>query len=313
MGLPSAVEFGGPGVFKVGSSVAKTGNNSSAYPAISASGRVVAFASIASNLVPGTSNHWWRIFVRDRVAHRTERVDVSSAGAPATGDADPFVAISADGRFVAFTSRSPNLVAGATSGHLNVFVRDRWARTTELVSVGRQRAQANASSLGQSISANGRYVAFASDASNLVANDTNDTGDVFVRDRRARKTVRVSVAGDGAQAESSLSGSDHPAISADGRYVAFTSGAPNLVANDTNGCGDVFVRDLIAGTTERVSVSSDGEQSRGCSWGPSISANGRFVAFVSDPNLVGDPKFDYYSVYVHDRVTGNTELDQALE
>jgi len=122
-------------------------------------------------------------------------------------------------------------------------------------------------------------VAFDSAATNLVAGDTNDTHDVFVRDRQTGRTMRVSVASDGAQ------GNGHsfsPSISADGRYVAFYSYADNLVAGDTNSCYDVFVRDRQTGRTTRVSVASNGKQGNGSSDYPSISADGRYVPFESD-------------------------------
>ncbi|MDT7943806.1 MAG: hypothetical protein RQ985_04565, partial [Dehalococcoidia bacterium] len=135
-----------------------------------------------------------------------------------------------------------------------------------------------------SISADGRYVAFESIASNLVPGDTNGVSDVFVHDRLTGQTTRVSVASDGTQGHSA---SDHPSISADGRYVAFESFASNLVPGDTNGKRDVFVHDRLTGQTARVSVASDGTQGNGDSIYPSISADGRYVAFVSGAsNLV---------------------------
>lgn len=150
--------------------------------------------------------------------------------------------------------------------------------TTLLVSL--VSGEPNSSSFNSAISATGRHVAFDSIASNLVAGDTNALGDVFVRDTQTRITRRVSLGPAGAQAaggDSSL-----PAISADGRYVAFASGATNLVPGDGNGQSDVFVRDVLEGTTIRVSVDESGNQvATGPSLGPSLSADGRFVAFVS--------------------------------
>jgi Tol biopolymer transport system component len=160
-------------------------------------------------------------------------------------------AISADGRFVAFRSFASNLVAGDTNGSYDVFVRDRRAQVTRRVSVGPGGQQANRYSFAPAISAHGRFVAFRSLASNLVAGDTNGTEDVFVRDRRAQVTRRVSVGPGGQQANFS---SGEPAISAHGRFVAFDSGASNLVAGDTNNKWDVFVRDRVAQVTRRVSV-----------------------------------------------------------
>jgi len=168
----------------------------------------------------------------------TKRVSVDSHGAQDNGQSlKP--AISANGRFVAFDSSASNLVAGDTNGAFDVFVRDRKAGKTRRVSVDSHGAQGNGDSGGPAISANGRFVAFTSLASNLVAGYTNGAFDLFVRDRKAGKTRRVSVDPHGAQGNGE---SLNPAISADGRFVAFRSSASNLVAGDTNGAADVFVR-----------------------------------------------------------------------
>ncbi len=171
-------------------------------------------------------------------------------------------AVSASGRYVAFTSSADDLVAGDTNRSLDVFVRDRGTGRTERVSVRTDGGQARRSGAGSgqaAISGDGRFVAFASAASNLVAGDTNHATDVFLRDRVAGNTVRVSVGSGGAQ---SRGPSGLPAISVDGRVVAFVSAARNLVARDTNRAPDVFVRDLAKHTTERVSVSALGAQVR---------------------------------------------------
>jgi hypothetical protein len=146
------------------------------------------------------------------------------------------------------------------------------------------------------ISADGRYVAFGSYASNLVPEDTNHVSDVFVRDMQAGITSRASVASDGAQANAA---SFSVAISADGRYVTFDAGASNLVAGDTNGVWDVFMRDRQAGTTSRVSVSADGAQANAYSYAPAISADGQYVAVVSyASNLVADDTNNTNDVFV---------------
>ena len=176
--------------------------------------------------------------MRDRQAGTTRRVSISSTGTQAN-DASDSPSISADGRYVAFHSDATNLVAGDTNGASDIFVRDRQAGTTTRVSVSSAESQGNDDSYNPSISADGRSVAFQSDASNLVANDTNGTSDIFVRDRQAGTTRRVSISSTGTQGNNN---SDAPSISADGRYVAFPSDATNLVANDTNGTSDVFVR-----------------------------------------------------------------------
>ncbi|MGZ4664922.1 MAG: TolB family protein, partial [Frankiaceae bacterium] len=150
--------------------------------------------------------------------------------------------VSANGRYVAFISGAANLVPGDTNTESDVFVRDRRAGTTTRVSVSNTGAQANGYSYEVAVSANGRYVAFDSNATNLVPGDTNDAQDVFVRDRRAGTTTRVSVSNSGAQGNG---GSGDPAVSANGRYVAFNSFATNLVPGDTNDARDVFVRDRV--------------------------------------------------------------------
>ncbi len=214
-------------------------NNGSYIPAISADGRFVAFYSAASNLVPGDTNMAFDVFVRDRLAGVTRRVSVGAGGQGNDSSGNP--AISADGRFVAFGSSASNLVAGDTSGTGGVFVRDRLAGVTWRVSVGVGGQASNGSGFHPAISADGRFVAFESSASNLVAGDTNRAEDVFVRDRLAGVTRRVSVGASGQANGPSFS----PAISPNGRSVAFGSSASNLVRGDTNGAFDVFVRDPL--------------------------------------------------------------------
>jgi Tol biopolymer transport system component len=214
-------------------------------------------------------------------------------------------AISADGRFVAFQSEASNLVAGDTNGVGDVFVRDRKLQVTERISVGPGGQQANGNSHSPAISANGRFVAFLSGASNLVAGDTNGIGDVFVRDRVAQVTRRISVGPGGQQANR---GSQDTAISADGRFVAFISFASNLVAGDTNGIGDVFVRDRVAQVTERISVGPGGQQANRASLDTAISAHGRFVAFRSSATiLVAGDTNGHADVFVRDRVAQLTQ------
>jgi Tol biopolymer transport system component len=228
----------------------------------------------------------------------TTRMPVGPAGLQANGNSfQP--KISADGRYVAFASNASNLVAGDTNGHADVFVRDRVAQVTRLVSVGPGGLQANSASFFPAISADGRFVVFTSNASNLVAGDTNTTDDVFVRDLVAQVTQRVSVGPLGRQDNND---SFDPVISADGRFVAFTSFATNLVPRDTNGNLDVFVRDRARQVTRRVSLGPGPQQANGNSVEPAISANGRFVAFGSAAsNLVAGDTNDHIDVFVRDR------------
>src|SRR5439155_1444704 len=217
------------------------GNSDSFAPSISADGCFVAFASFASNLVSGDTNGAPDVFVHDRLTGATERVSVASDGTQAQGnDRQSAPSISADGRFVAFDSFASSLVSGDTTGLLDVFVHDRLTGATVRVTLASDNTQGNDSSEAASISADGRFVAFASFASNLVSNDTNATVDSFVHDRLTGATRRVSVGSDGIQGNGGSL--EKPSISADGRFVAFASFASNLVSSDTNGAQDVFVR-----------------------------------------------------------------------
>ena len=239
------------------------------------------------------------------LAQTTERVSLATGGAEAIGGDSYPPAISADGRFVVFASGATNLVSGDTNAAYDIFVHDRQTGTTERVSVATGGGQANSTSYDPAISADGRFVAFYSYATNLVSGDTNGATDVFVHDRQTGTTERVSVATGGGQATGS---SYIPAISADGRFVAFYSLAPDLVSGDTNGKTDVFVHDRQTGTTERVSVATGGTEADGSSYNPAISADGRFVAFHSGAtNLVGGDTNVANDVFVHDRQTGTTE------
>lgn len=251
-------------------------NSTSDYPAISANGRFVAFMSLADNLVPGDDNGDFDVFVRDREAGTTQRVNVGVGGVQ-SDQGGAGAAISADGRFVAFTSLGV-LVSGDTNGMSDVFLRDQKAGTTRRMSRASGGRQGNGHSYNAVISATGRFIAFASEASNLVQSDSNGKVDVFVRDRQTSITERVSLGSTGAQANRR---SLYTAISADGRFVAFTSLATNLVSRDTNRVDDVFLRDRQMATTQRVSVGPEGVQGNAKSYGPAISSDGRVVAFTS--------------------------------
>jgi Tol biopolymer transport system component len=268
-------------------------NSNSDQPAISADGRFVAFISDATNLVGNDNNNHGDVFVRDLLLQTTERVSVSTLGEEGNDGSSGPLSISATGRFVAFKSRATTLVANDTNDCLDVFVHDRLSETTERVSVGNGGAEADDESVWPSVTDDGRWVAFSSVATNLVADDSNGESDVFVRDRFLHTTRRVSVGPGGVQGDST---SVTPSISADATIVAFTSFASNLVAGDTDWHGDIFTHDLSSGTTERVSISSGGSQGNDNSSYPSISRDGAYVAFESlasnlvdgDTNLVKD-------------------------
>ena len=283
------------------------GNGHSFRPAISNDGRYVAFGSDASNLVDGDTNSESDVFVRDRHSGVTERVSVASDGTQGNGWSGfpDQLCISADGRFVAFGSYASNLVSEDTNETYDVFVHDREHHETVRVSVASDGSEGDNSSDSPSMSADGRYVAFESRATNLVPADTNGSGDVFIHDRESGLTERVSVASDGSQADD---WSHYASVSADGRYVAFRSSATNLVPADTNGTDDVFIHDREAGLTERVSVASDRTQGDGISFRPSLSADGRYVAFVSDAtNFAASDTNGAIDVFLHDRESGITQ------
>jgi cold shock CspA family protein len=281
-------------------------NDESDWPTVSADGRFVAFESHASNLVAGDSNATVDIFVYDRSTGTTERVSVDSSGAEGDGGSFGPLAISADGRFVAFASHATNLVVGDTNSAVDIFVRDRSAGTTERVSVDSSGAQTISRwCVRPAISADGNVVTFESDAANLVASDTNGVNDVFVHVRSTGVTERVSIDSSGAEAND---WSGQSAVSADGTIVEFSSFATNLVPGDTNGYQDVFVHDRSTGTTERVSVDSSGAQANYPSGEPAISADGTLAVFsTAASNLAPGDTNNQYDVFVHDRLSGTTE------
>ena len=276
-------------------------------PDISGDGRYVAFRSAAPNLVAGDTNNTRDIFVHDHATGITERVSLRSDGTQVLTQSFTPV-ISTDGRHVAFQSPASIVPESGPGFFRDVFVHDRATGATDRVSVASNGAEANHHSDNPAISADGRYVAFSSLASNLVPGDTNGRVDVFVHDRATGTTERVSVASDGAEAESSSFIPAISAISADGGHVAFTSPATNLVPGDTNGTDDVFVHDRATGTTERVSVASDGAEANSPSTDPAISADGAHVAFSSPAsNLVPGDTNGIDDGFVHHRPTGATE------
>lgn len=215
---------------------------------------------------------------------RIIRVSLLGADQQANGPSTSGESLSSNGGFVVFSSSATNLVANDTNGVQDIFVRDNSNGATSRVSLDSADGEANGQSTAPRISADGRFVAFTSQATNLVTGDTNGTLDVFVRDLVNGTTTRVSV--DSAEVESN-GNSSATFISADGRYVAFHSDATNLVAGDSNGAVDVFIRDTQAGTTVRASLDSVGTQGNSDSVGAIVSSDGNLVAFYSDAtNLV---------------------------
>ena len=277
-------------------------NNASYYPSISGDGRYIAFKSDASNLVSGDTNAVSDIFLHDRQAGVTTRVSVSSSGVQADGASDSYVSISANGRFIAFNSEAANLVSGDTNGASDVFVHDRLSGVTERVSLDSFEVQGNAGSFSPSISADGRFVCFASSATNLVSGDTNARTDIFVRDRQTGETTRVSVNSSGVEADRATS---EAAISGDGRFVTFSTEATNLLpaGEEPYGYPHVYIHDRQIGATTLASIEVDGYQMVGWAENPDISSDGRFIAFDFDDRGDG---IGFTAIYVHDRLSNTT-------
>jgi Tol biopolymer transport system component len=280
------------------------GNGASSAASLSDDGRYVTFTSSATNLVPNDTNAQPDIFVRDRELGTTQRVNLGIGGEQALGGASSNASISEDGQLVQFTSSAINLIGLDTNDQSDVFVHDRKTNTTTRVSVTHTGAQAagGASSSGV-MTPDGRYIAFASAATNLVTGDTNAATDIFLRDRQMGTTQRVSLTNGGLQV---MGSSGSPSLSTNGQVVVFSSAATNVVTGDGNGKIDVFVRDLQAGTTTRVSVGPAGVQGNDDSFFPMVSGDGRFVVFDSRAtNLVPNGGL---GTYLHDRITGVTSV-----
>ncbi len=225
-------------------------------------------------------------------------------GGYAGSDASTVPDVSADGRYIAFRSAAPNLVAGDTNGMRDIFVRDTLGSVTRRVSVASDGTQANGQSGAPTISDDGRFVAFESNATNLVANDTNGVNDIFRHDLWTGETVMVSVssvfvAGNG--------DSNNPDITADGGSVVFDSAATNLVIGDSNAKRDVFIRNVSLSGTSRLSVTSANGQLTGDSITPAITGGGRYVAFRSTTNQIGSDTNNLPDIFVRDRTAETTE------
>jgi len=271
------------------------GSFHSNHPSISSDGRYVAFYSSATNLVSGHSGAYSDIFVHDRNTGETTIVSVDSLGTSGNGHSfNP--SISSDGRYVAFQSYAASLVLGHSGGLSDIFVHDRNTGETTIVSVDSSGTQGNGHSYRPSISGDGMYIAFESEASNLVSVDSGGFSDIFVHDRNTGETTIVSVDSSGTQANYH---GYNASISSDGRYVAFYSGAYNLVPGDSGDYIDIFVHDRNTGGTTRVNVDSAGNEADNESYNPSISGNGKYVAFESyATNLVTGDGNNYSDVFV---------------
>jgi len=274
-----------------------TADDGTMLPAVNADGRFVVFHSEQGFIVPGDTNGFSDVFIRDRTNHTLEVVSRTVA-AQANGDSS-FGDISADGRFVVFHSRATNFGMTDTNNAWDVILADRLTGQLEVVSRAGDGSEANGASFHPSVSDDGRYVAFHSLASNLNPLDTDIDSDIFVKDRVTGAVELISVSGSGGGADGR---SFVPDLSGDGRYVAFESEATNLVGNDLNAKWDIFVRDRLGNTTERVSLSAELKNADDNSFLPKISSDGRYVAFESfAENLIFGDTNGVADVYVYDR------------
>jgi len=275
-------------------------NDCSYEPSISGNGRFVAFESYASNLVPGDTNNRTDIFVHDLQTGETKIVSNSYYGLSADKiSGSP--SISSDGRFIAFHSYASNLVPGDTNNQVDIFVHDQQTNVTTRLSLAYDGTQPNDHSYSPSISADGRYVAFDSFASNLVQEDTNDQRDVFIVDRVTGQIQRLSVSSDGIQGNGT---SQDAFISASGRFVGFNSLSTNLVIGDTNETHDAFVFDRVTGQIRLVSATSEGLQGNNSSYTHSISSDGKYVVFDSyASNLVPGDTNNERDIFMQDKET----------
>lgn len=292
------------------------GNEDSASSAVSYNGRWVAFRSEATNLVPNDTNNAADIFLRDLLTCDTTRISVSSSGTQAN-DSSAHPSMSLDGRFVVFHSKASNLAPNDSNHTEDVFLHDISTGQTTLISramviSGSPAVSANSHSWQPVISANGRWIAFASQANNLIAGDDNTTFDVFLYDRFTDQLMLVSRTPTGAVGDGE---SGAPSISGDGHYVAFASGSRNLVVGDTTGHADIYLFDRITLTVMRVSQGISSEEPNGLSTDPAISHDGRFIAYSSTADNIGggdtegcSPYPSCSDIFLYDREAGTTTL-----
>lgn len=275
-------------------------NGESRRPAITANGSVIVFESMADNLGPQDTNAFWDIYAYN-VATR-EMIVVSAGG---NGNS-VHPAVSADGRYITFVSLADNLVPADTNGKSDIFVYDTVGGDIQRVSVGEAGIQSNNTTMYPAISADGQYITYQSRADNLAGSGNGYYFDIFLYDRTTGQTSLVSQNAAGVIGNHE---SQRPAISSDGRYIAYESWADNLVPNDNNGVSDIFVYDRLSETVERVSLHTNGSETNGVSGSPDISMNGRYVTFASLANNLATSDFnETYDVFVHDRDTDETAL-----
>lgn len=276
-------------------------NGDSTLARTSADGSLITFVSTASNLVPNDTNGLSDIFVYNRATGQMKRVSVSSTGQQANGTSSK-PSLSGDGRFVAFHSAATNLVTGDTNGMFDVFVHDLQTGQTTRVSVDRFGKQGNGHSYHARLSDDGRYVAFESEAENLIPNDSSGAADIFVHDRQTQLIERVSIDSQGRQSNGA---NRNPDMSGDGNLIVWASDASNLVVGDTNNVRDIFLHDRTTHKTTRISVAEGNVQANDESDKPAISATGRHVVFESRArNLVLNDSNGRRDIFMADRLYG---------
>jgi hypothetical protein len=257
--------------------------------------------------VDDDTNAFQDVFVFDRTTGQVSRISMAWDGSQANGDSRT-PSISGDGRYVAFRSGATNLLPGTMDVSTSIYVCDRQTGDNELASVTWEGAQENGGSWYPHISADGRHVAFISNSTNLVAFDDNGVNDAFMRDLDLGETSMIGVTPEGGAGNGNTGGFG---INADGRYAGVFSNATDLLppGEDTNAAQDAFVRDMDLGVTERVSVSSSGEQAEAGGGSATLDGSGRFAAFQSaSSNLVDDDENVATDIFGHDRATGITTL-----
>ena len=318
------------GLVSVNNSGTAAGNGESKYPAFSSNATYVAFQSSATDIagiapapvspmsspVPqplavNDTNGWDDVFFHTKTSYTTVLVSVGVTDTPYgqvlnQGDDDSGSPdISDDGRFIAYHSYASNLVPGDTNGIYDIFVTelddpdsyDPRPIATTRVSVSSTGTESDGNSYYPTISSDGRYIAFQSEAGNLVDNDTNDTSDIFVHDRETQTTIRVNIDNDGQEA---VGTSWYATISGDGQTVAYYSSAANLVIGDNNLQDDIFMYHRPSGTVKRVSVASDGTEANGVSGNPFIADDGTWIAFSSDAtDLVNSDTNSSFDTFLH--------------
>jgi PKD repeat protein/Tol biopolymer transport system component len=276
-------------------------------PVISDDGTTIVFSSSATNLVEDDANHVADIFRFDVLNNDLLRITASQENNEGNNDSDA-PDISADGRYIVYESNATNLTLDEdNNGVTDVFIYDSQTGETERVSVNSEDEEGNGISRNPSVSDDGRFIVFDSQSNNLVDSDNNNVSDIFLRDRLLGETYRVNINDESIEANGS---SSIPVISGIGTVIAYSSVASNLVENDNNSVRDIFVRDLISGTTSRVSVSNSGAEGDSTTFSSlGMDASGRYIVFYSEAsNLVDSDANLAWDVFIHDRELRQTSL-----